>query len=443
MAHLSEFTTMYYNHQKYQDINNLVCPPFNKIDAFRKKQLFDLDSYNFINLVLPDGEGDERYRNSIKRIFSWLLRDVMLIDSTPTMYIYEQEFQADGSVHTRYGVTALARLEENGTSFKMIEQYKSEHIDDRRKLLKENESQLESVMCLYRDPQNTIQTLLQSVVANKEALQEAKDQFDNLHRIYRIENSDIIQKIKSFFADKPSYLAEGAINYLSSLKYRKSLEGLPEVIDGSRPEDYFLATYFCIESAPLKTLPTNILIKDTELSGMAFLKSIEKKFKLGAMQFGDQRMEKAARIKLRKLLSDYQSKGIHALGVYHKDMPTKYFLLALDNTLYKNITQQIAGSELKKSQDVVLWEKAILQDSLNLDLQTESKVALVPGDNSAMEAVKAGFYDMALILNPIKALDVLKLADNNEVIPPLSANLYPGMLGGLVAFSNKYSKLKS
>ncbi len=442
MAQLREFSSMYYNPKKNPDISKLCCPPYNKIDSSKKKELYDSDPYNYVNLVLPEGDSQEKYRNSIKRIFSWLLRDVMLIDEKPSMYLYEHNFKMDGVNQVRYGITTLVKLEEDPQKIKISERSHSQGVEDRYNLLKETETHLESVLFACNDSQNQLLALLKQIPEKSTVMQEVKDQYANIHRIYRIEDESIVNNIKSFTGDKTFYLLEGVHKYQAALQYRKSVANAPQVIDGTRSDDYILGTIVVMQDTTLKTLPANVNLRETGMSGVAFLKGLEKNFKMGAMAFEDERMERAARVKLRKMMMENKARGILSLGVYIKEVPGKYFILSVTPEALTQIKAGIGGSEIKKSQDIFYWEKLIIQDALKLKMEDENKISMVRGDNTALEAVKSGEFDIALIINPIKVMDVIRIADNNEQIPHLSADFYPSLLGGLLAYSLKYSKIK-
>lgn len=441
MAKIREFSAMYYNPKKYPDTGRLLCLPSSKIDPVKKKELYDSDPYNYVSLVLPEGDADERYRNSIKRIFSWLLRDVVLIDEKPSFYLYEINLKTESGMQVQYALTTLIKLEEDD-SIRVLEEPAAAAVEDRYALLKETETHLESVLMASPDNQKQFQGLLAQAAGSAALMQEVKDPYGNTHKVYRLTDENTVNSLKAVLGTLPLYLLEGADKYQAALKLRKEQSNAPETIDGSRPDDYILANIMSLQDSSLRIMPSTLAIRETGATGVAFLKSLEKSFKLGAMAFEDERMEKAARIKLRKMMLENKAQGILSLGVAIKEVPNKYFILSLNPDALTQTKAGIAGSELRKALDILLWNKLLVSDVLKTDLGDTARLSFIRGDNTAIEAVKNGIFDIALIINPIKVMEALKIADNKEKIPHLSADFYPSAMSGLLAYSLKYSKIK-
>jgi len=89
-----------------------------------------------VRLELPRGEGDARYGVAANLLRAWRTEGVLRRESTPSMYLYEQQFSWAGKPYTRQGFIAGVRLE----PFERRVVLPHEHTlsgpkEDRRKLL--------------------------------------------------------------------------------------------------------------------------------------------------------------------------------------------------------------------------------------------------------------------------------------------------------------------
>ena len=442
MAEIIEFGAMHYNPAKVPNLSRVVCPPYDMIDDEMKKNLEEQDPYNYVSVILPDGDGDEKYRSAMHRMFGWLLRDIMVIDSDPGYYVYEQTFNFDGEQYTRHGVVGLLKLEEEyGATVKPHEKTFNEFIEDRYALLNETQSSLESIFFVYKDQQNAIKQDIESNAAGDAIVFEATDAEGTLHKLYRVK-PEAAAKIRAFFATQPVYIADGHHRYETARKYMTERKAeLGPKYTGKEAFNYLMGVFFNVYDPGIKILPTHRLIKQMNFSPIDLLKNLGNQYKIAAMDFTDARMERAARIKMRKMLTQYKTAGKKAFGVVFKRIPNKFFLMILKDDVNVNIAGTV--SEDLKSLDVMMLEKTILEPYFKISSENEDKqIFYVRGDNKAFEMVKSGEYEVAFILNPVNPVNVVKIADNSEEMPHKSTDFFPKLLSGLVVYSFKYSKIK-
>jgi uncharacterized protein (DUF1015 family) len=442
MAEIIEFGAMHYNPAKVPNLSRVVCPPYDMIDNELKNDLEEQDPYNFVSVILPEGDGDEKYRSAMHRMFGWLLRDVMVIDGEPGYYVYEQTFNFDGEQYTRHGIIGLLKLEEEyGNIIKPHEKTFNEFIEDRYALLNETQSSLESIFFLYKDQQNAIKQDIQGNTSGEALVFEVTDAEGTLHKLYRVK-PDAAGKIRAFFANQPVYIADGHHRYETARKYMSECKAeLGPKYTGKEAFNYIMGVFFNVFDPGIKILPTHRLIKEMSASPVELLKNLGAQYKIAAMDFTDARMERAARIKIRKMLTQYKNTGQKAFGAVFKRIPNKFFLLILKDGVNVNIGGSV--SEDLKGLDVLMLEKTILEPYFKISSENEEKqIHYIRGDNKAFDLVKSGDYEVAFILNPVNPVNVVKIADNNEEMPHKSTDFYPKLLSGLVVYSFKYSKIK-
>lgn len=442
MAEIIEFGAMHYNPQKISDISTVIAPPYDKIDDDLKTKLKEKSGYNYVNLTLPDGEGDEKYISAKNKIFSWLLRDVLIIDEKPSYYLYEQSFEFDKQKWTRVGLVGLLKVEDYGTNVLRHERTFPKYVEDRRKLLKESQTHLEGIFLLYNDPKKDIESKMEEYVQANAPIIETRDEDGNAHRIYKVDNDELSKQIGAFMNESKVYIADGHHRYETTLQYMKEKKAeLGDKYKGTEPFNFLLGVYFNAHDDAIKIYPTHRVVKSATTSAKELLKNAESHFKFGAMKFTDARMEKAARLKLRQILNQYADKGLFAMGMSAKSAPGQYFILTLKPEAKSLLN--IEGSEELKKIDYLVLEKAVLTPILNIDMHSKEKqVEYIRSDDDALDMVKSGNYDIAFIMNAVNPIQVVKIADNSEEMPHKSTDFYPKLLSGLFAYSLRFSKIK-
>src|SRR5205814_2320571 len=104
---------------KAGSLSDVVAPPYDVIDPALQQQLYDRSPYNAIRVELTrDEPGDAdpaaKYARAARTLRDWLDTGVVSRDTARGLYIYEQEFTAEGKTYTRRGFFARVRLEPFG-----------------------------------------------------------------------------------------------------------------------------------------------------------------------------------------------------------------------------------------------------------------------------------------------------------------------------------------
>ncbi|MFR5866090.1 MAG: DUF1015 family protein [Acutalibacteraceae bacterium] len=87
-----------------------VCPPYDIVSAPEREALVSRSAYNLIRLELPEG-GDDRYAQAGALLNEWLETDVLARDEEAGIFIYEEEFDANGGHYVFDGIVCLVKLE--------------------------------------------------------------------------------------------------------------------------------------------------------------------------------------------------------------------------------------------------------------------------------------------------------------------------------------------
>ena len=435
MADILEFGAMYYNTEKYSLLDDKICPPSEELSENLRKEYSEKHPYNFVNLVDPEGNEEEKYRNSMKMIFSWLLRDVVLTDSEPSVYLYEQSFVSEGQNLSKFGFISLLGLNEQVIS--KYQKSDSALVEQHLKMISETETEMEAMTVLYRDQDASVFDLLKN--SDKKEMLRAKYHDGSLHVIYRLP-AETAASLKEKMSDKTLTVAQYPHRYDALLRFRDSKkQELDKSFTGKESFNFGMALFMSADDPAQKWLPVNRLIKVDKLDAVSFLKKCGQNFKMAAMQFSDTRMERAARIKMRRVLKEYAKNGKTSVGLYLKEIPSKYFILILKDEVKPEIERNVLGVDVFKTLDVKLIEQAILKPLLGMDLHDNDSIVEKINDNEALDAVKNGEYALALMFNPVSGKQITSIAESgSEVIFGLQ-QVYPLPIDGLLSYSFKYS----
>ncbi|MEN2998545.1 MAG: DUF1015 domain-containing protein [Brevinematia bacterium] len=432
MPLLKPFKSTGYNIKVVNDLNLVVAPPYDVITPEQREVYASKSIYNIVHLTLPEGEGDEKYSNARKRLLSWLLKDVVVTDPDPGIFIYEQKFSVGGVNYKRRGVVALLRVEDYGSGVFRHERTFGGPKEDRRKLMEAVQGQLESLFFLYADKENKVN----SKVYDMEFDYTAKTAIDDdgvKHTVWKIPNKQLEEYILEAISNTRIYIADGHHRYETTLLYSKERGGTE-----SDPYSYVIGTFFNMYSKDLVILPTHRLVKVESFSQDNFLKKISEYFKVAVVNYSEQIADMAIN-KLRLVMNERKQKQMVCFGVFSMYDPNKLYLITLKDEIKQSIIDKYAKSLGKEvaSLDVSIFTELVLKEILGLSEQqvlSKAYVDYIRYEKEAISIVKKGVRDLAFILNPVSISDVIKVSEAGLVMPQKSTDFYPKIESGLLLY---------
>src|SRR5947207_5331110 len=119
MADIRAFRGHRYDLGRVGALSDVVAPPYDVIDPALQQALYDRSPYNVIRLELNkeepgDTEANNRYTRAARTLKDWVQDGVLTQDSARSLYVYHQDFEAEGRRYTRRGFMARVRLEPFG-----------------------------------------------------------------------------------------------------------------------------------------------------------------------------------------------------------------------------------------------------------------------------------------------------------------------------------------
>ena len=110
MADIVAFRGVLYDPSCAGPLDKLIAPPYDVISPSERSALASKSPHNFVRLILPEGEGDDKYARAANLLAEWQREGILRRDDKPAFYRYHQRFSAVGRDFTRKGFICRIRL---------------------------------------------------------------------------------------------------------------------------------------------------------------------------------------------------------------------------------------------------------------------------------------------------------------------------------------------
>jgi uncharacterized protein (DUF1015 family) len=457
MARLFPFHALRYDPTRV-NLTDVVTQPYDKITPAMQDAYYAASPYNLIRVILgkhlpADTEaGPNVYTRAAATLNDWRAEGILKEEIEPALYAYSQTYKVPGTeeVRERRGFIALGQLHDYAD--KVVyrhEQTFPKHKSDRLALFKATRAYCEQIYMLYSDPESKVDHLLfdtegeQKPAAMRAPDVKITDEYDVIHRLWKLADPDIIQKVLDAMADKWLLIADGHHRYETSTTYMHeraaqlgldpnaqsttTAAGLPEP---AFPEQAMMMTFVNIDAPGITILPTH---------RVAF----------GLIGFhGREFATKAAQY--------FNVTEIHATPSGHYPGP-EILLHHLNDTegvafiaatrdgdfLLTPKPEAIAPllAELPKRQqqlDVTQLHKVVLEKLLGLNEETVragGNIRYLREASEALQQVGSGNADVAFLIKPVTLDQMRDISLNLEVMPQKSTDFYPKLLSGLAMYT--------
>jgi uncharacterized protein (DUF1015 family) len=428
MANILPFSTVFYNQEKFNKSFNLLSPPYEQLDPNKIKNLSE-NNFNFINLLRPEDIKDTK-QNVIKNKFlGWLLRDILVVDKIPALYVHEEDFVYENREVKKYGIIGLLNISDNNNNIGIINKINDSIAEEKYLHIKETQSNFESLICSYKDKEKIIESRLNKYLANVSPVLKLDNDSSHINKLFRIDDGKLIKDINEFFKDKKIYITFGQNFYNAELKNKNdNMNMLGNKYSGKEPFNFIMANLYNFYDDSLFISPVNRLIKISSVNVKDLFKQLTNQYKMSAIEFENKKMELLARKKMRLILSSNKKQGKVSFGLFVKSIQNRYFILTLN--------------EKNENSDIDILDNTVINSIFGLKENIDQSIFYKSDDNETFESVKSGNFDIAFFLNPINIENIIEISDNNINIPDNSFQYYPEPLCGLTIFSYKYSKIQ-
>lgn len=433
MADILPFQALRYNVSKTSP-GEVLTQPYDKITPAMQDKYYASSPYNLVQVILGKSQpGDDDQQNVYTRaatlLRKWQQEGVLQNDPEPSLYVYSQAFKvpgdASGCEFERRGFIALGRVEDYES--KVVyrhEQTLSKPKADRLNLLQTTRAHCELIFMVYSDPADEIGKLLHQ---DGRATVEMRDEYDVLHRMWKVSDPKILAAAKAKMADKKLIIADGHHRYETALNYRNEMREKAKTSDLEAPYERVLMAFVNMDVPGLVILPTHRVVFG--LDGFSiYAKAMQVMKYFDIQDLGSTRNVQEALDQLREAGKDRTA----LLAVTAQNT----FLLRSKRDM---APPSLAGfSEQQRALDVVQLHKLILEEIIGMseeDIRAQKHLKYIRDAAEAVEEVRSGAAQVAFLMNPVRMEQVRDIAFAGQVLPQKSTDFYPKMLSGLTIYS--------
>jgi uncharacterized protein (DUF1015 family) len=432
MAELIPFKALRYDPDQVK-LEDVLTQPYDKITPEMQSKYYEKSTHNLVRIILgkageTDTDNFNVYTRAAEYLHDWRSGGILKQDPDPGIYAYSQTFTVPGTrdLQERRGLIALGRLHDYAEGVvHRHEQTLSKPRADRLNLLRATRAHFGQIFTLYSDPSHEIEALLKSRM-DEDPDSSLLDEYETLHRVWRIHDPTLIQAVQQKMRDKKLLIADGHHRYETALAYRNERRAETDNSDPNAAHEFVMMTLIPMESRGLVILPTHRIVH-------------------GLLDFDRERMLEAAgeffdidRIDLRTesrsattLLGQAGENGTAFVAVTRQG---PYLMRAKQGAIQHALRDVPA---LQRELDVIQLHRVLLERVLGISEEAIRNQENVRYERDAFEAiswVRQG-ANVAFLMNPAKIEQVRDIAFAGEVLPQKSTDFYPKLLSGLAIYA--------
>ena len=392
------------------DLNHLVTQPYDKISPEMQKRYQSLSPYNLVRVILgdrfeTDTDTENCYTRAARYLEQWIAQGILAKEAEPVILAYSQEFTVpdSGERATRHGFIALGKVEDY--SAEVV--YRHEHTlagpkKDRMEVLKATHAHFGQIFMLYPDAEGATDALL-AQVEQTEPDAVVTDEYNAVHRVWKIADRATIAAFQAAMADKKLLIADGHHRYETALGYR---DANPDVPDAG----WVMMTFVNMHSDGLKILATHRVLRNLPgFDAAAFFARAQGRFRVEHLTSLDELKARWAE----------PHGGVARIGVAAAG---GFWLLEAER-----------GEKL----DLNLLHEDILDGLMGITpeaVRNESYIRYIRGVDAAVEEVASGRAQLAFLVEPVTVEETARISFGGGVMPQKSTDFYPKLLTGLAIY---------
>lgn len=443
MATISPFRALRYDLKHVGALSNVICPPYDVIDANLQNQLYKLHPANVIRAELNrdepgDDDANNRYTRAAKFLKNWRDEGVLYEEPRPAVYVYHQTFEAEGQTHTRRGFMVRCRLERFGEG-KVYphEETLSGPKQDRLLLTRACRANLSQIFGLFPDETNAAQELLEKAVAGQSPI-EATDHLGVIHRMWTVTDDAVVSQLVGIMGPKPMFIADGHHRYETACNYRDELTAAGKLTP-DHPANYVLMMCVGMSDPGLLVLPTHRLFRG--------LPKMDSRQLVGKLEpYFNTRVAGEGADLASTLWEGMEVGGDQGVIAFFTGEDERWTIAKVTEAGRKKM-EEIAPEHSGDWQGlgVSLLHRLVVENLLSAtDLPKPKYVhsigevieSLEAGDTATRDATgvmgQGGRFELAALVMPATVEHIRTISQHNERMPAKSTYFYPKLVGGLV-----------
>ena len=445
-------SALHYDASQVGRTGDCLAPPYDVITPAMQEAYHAQHPYNVVRLTLGrqhagDTGIDNRYTRAAATLDDWLARGVLRAAARPAFWVYEQRFKVPEAGSRRVtGVIGRVRLHDYGSGAILPhEQVIGGVVEDRLRLMRACNVQMEYIWSIYRERTGEVDRLLEHAKSApamidhvERALEEGAHGVNAeavRHRLWRLADRAGMAAISRALGRGPIYIADGHHRYQTMLHYRDEMRRRHPGAGPDAPWEFILMFLVNSEHQEVTILPIHRLLHGSAIDDAGVLeRGLAEHFAVRRYRHADAGRSVAERHWLRDLAAAGPDE--RKLGLYLRGSGT--FLAA---TLREGAAASSAGAEHASPRwlrlDVNVLNDLVLRRIFGVteaELDGGTRVSYTHAAGEALAAVDGGRADVALVMNATALDDVLAVADGGERLPRKSTFFYPKPVSGLLLY---------
>lgn len=422
MVDVRPFRALHYDSAVVGDLDRVIAPPYDVIDAAQQDRLYASSPHNVVRLIL--NRSSDRYAAAAADLQAWRASGVLVRDPEPCFYYYVQDFTlADGARGQRAGLIAAVRLEAFAAgNIRPHERTFSAAKEDRLRLTVACKANLSSIFGMYPNRGDALAPA-RELSERQDAWIDARDEAAGRHRVWRLSASTLIDGIRRSLQDATVLIADGHHRYETALNYRERCRG-EGLTDPDAPHNFVMMYLTSMDEPGLVVLPTHRVWRGAAAAPWSSLSEAFDIEEFPASADGERQL-------LARLLTEA---GVGVLGLRIAD-PSRCCLLRLreQHSLDDSLADVPAAI---RCLDVTVLDALVLRRILGFDAEAAEKGGLeyTHDEAEALAAARQPGAAVFLLRRP-RMSEVEAVCMSGQVMPQKSTYFFPKLQSGLVFHS--------
>ena len=328
------------------------------------------------------------------------------------------------------GFFILLKLDPSYKQVKAHERTLSKPKADRLNLMRACHANLEPIQLLYIDEKDKIMEKINEKLKEPVINVKGYDGFN--HRLWHLEDKNIISMITEELKNKILFIADGHHRYQTAINYAEEIRNKTGNKDEDASFNYRMVILANMFDEGLSILPTHRFIKIHNLNIENLVNKLRESFIVEEKKIDS---DTDCTSLSKKIKEEIETENDHKFALYTK---SKYYILTLKD---EKIMDKFAAdhSETWRTLDVSILHKIILEHLMGINEKNlEDHVKYTRVDKEAIRFVDEGKFDLSFLMNATKIEELKAVADAGEHMPQKSTYFLPKMLSGLVMYNMDY-----
>lgn len=397
------------------ELQQCVAPPYDVITPPERDNLRQLP-YNITHLTLPD-----RYDLAGSLWRQWQEQGILRADPEPAMYLLEQRFThpVTGEGCRRLALVCLMELEEYSAGVVLPhENTQAKAKEDRLQLLRATQANLEPIYGLVEaELSSTLDELAHTVPLVAEV-----EYTDGLHRLHRVEDWAVLERVTESVAPARVWIADGHHRYETCLQYRRERRAEDGNPASLQPYDWLMIALTPFDDPGVVILSTHRVLLSASDDALAQLPE-------RLAQWFD--LHPCTPQEVPGLLRQ----GVSRRGFAVVQSGGRAFTAWLKPSFAPETLVPGEYSLVYRQLDVTLLQTLVLEPLFGMTqhhLRRAEGIRYTRDEHEAIRWVSSGEAKVAFLLNPPTVQEMRDVALAGEKMPPKSTYFYPKLLSGLV-----------